>query len=231
MPEDHDENEQRHSCCKWEIIDYWGEPAIIVGGISAGIALVYAVAMGYQIVPWVSGISLAGAGVAEWRVRGLAVAKHLMDSVRDLRTENQKLKETNESLESKVKKFQDELEKFEDMVGLLGDNVQDIEETKASLMKLYDQYKIENTRYESNNLLTLFGLVDKNEDSKLSPAEIKRMEDYVRIVYGEDFDFDILDRDGDGSVSLKEFFNKFRKHRGNSPGAVKKSLNNVLDMV
>ncbi len=223
-------NEQKpRKCCYWGIIDWWGEPVIIIGGIASSIALVYALTMGLQVVPWVSGISLAGAGVAEWRVRGLAVAKKLMDSVRDLRGENAKLKETNEELEAEVDKFQKEVEKFEQMVGLLGDNVEDLEEAKNQLFKLYEQYRIENKRYESNNLLTLFGLVDKNEDSKLDPEEITRMKDYVKIVYGQDFDFDILDRDGDGSVTLKEFFNKFRKH-SDSPEK-KSQVDRVLDIV
>lgn len=202
----------KKACCSWEIIDWWGEPVIIIGGIAAGVALVYAITMGLQVVPWVSGISLGGAAVAEWRVRGLAVAKKLMDSVRDLRGENEKLKETNEELEAEVNKFKGEVEKFEQMVGLLGDNVEDLEEAKNQLFKLYEQYRLENKRFESNNLLTLFGLVDKNEDSILDEEEIKRMEDYVRIVYGTEFDFNKLDRNGDGSVTLKEFFNKFRKH-------------------
>ena len=75
---------------------------------------------------------------------------------------------------------------------------------------MYEKYKDENDRQESNNLLTLFGLVDKNEDSKLSQDEIKRMKEYIRIVYKEEFDFDSLDSDDDGFVSLNEFFEKFR---------------------
>ena len=39
------------------------------------------------------------------------------------------------------------------------------------------------------------------------------MKDYIRIVYGKDFDFNVLDRDGDGNVTLKEFFNKFRESK------------------
>ena len=93
---------------------------------------------------------------------------------------------------------------------MLDDNIHDIDQVKTQLFDLYKKYKDENDRQESNNLLTLFGLVDKNEDSRLSSSEIKRMKEYIKIVYKEEFDFDILDTDDDGFVSLSEFFEKFR---------------------
>ena len=104
-------------------------------------------------------------------------------------------------------------EKFEDIVGLLGDNVDGIEDAKNQLFELYKRYKDENDRQEANNLLTLFGLVDKNEDSRLSQEEILKMKEYIRIVYNEEFDFDTLDSDDDNFVSLSEIFKKFRNRK------------------
>ena len=59
----------------------------------------------------------------------------------------------------------------------------------------------------------MFGLIDKNQDSVLDKEEIKKMKKYVKIVYKQDYDFEKLDRDQDGSISLAEFFEKFRKER------------------
>ena len=198
-------NNEKRSCCRFEIIDkseYIVIPSIFIalGGF------VFAIVAGPTGMAVATGVVAVSGMVAEWRIRALGVAKKLMDSVRDLKDENERLKLTN--LE-----FEADLVKFEDMIGLLGDNVGDLEVAKNQLFELYQKYKDENDRQESNNLLTLFGLVDKNEDSKLSQQEIKRMKEYIRIVYKEEFDFDSLDSDDDGFVSLEEFFQKFRNRK------------------
>jgi len=217
------------SCCKFEIIDKseW----IIIPGICLAVGgFVFAVVSGPVGLAVVTGVVVVAGLVAEWRVRALGVAKKLMDSVNDLKDENDKLKLMNEVFETqlgifgdendKLKliniKFGSEIEKFENVVGLLGDNVEDLESAKTQLFDLYNKYKIENDKQESNNLLTLFGLVDKNQDSRLSKTELQRMREYIKIVYNEDFDFDILDSDDDGVVSLKEFFEKFRNRNNHT---------------
>ena len=141
--------------------------------------------------------------ISEWRIRKLAIAKKLMESVNNFSEENIKLK-------NEINVFRDENDKFKEILGLFGDNVEDIEKTKKDLIDLYEKYRIENERYVSNNLLNLFGLVDKDQNSILDENEIKRMKEYIKIVYKQDFDFDILDKNQDGSISLKEFFDKFR---------------------
>lgn len=202
--------EKACSVCGFEIIDK-SEPLIITGACISFGGFVFALVSGPAGLAVVTGVLTVTTLVAEWRVRSLGIAKNLMDSVHDLRDENEVLKNNNEELETKLEKMGEEITKFEEMVGLLGDNVQNIEEAKNELITLYQKYKDENDRQEANNLLTLFGLVDKNEDSRLSQSEIKRMKDYIKIVYKEEFDFDSLDSDDDGFVSLNEFFEKFRK--------------------
>ena len=187
---------RQESCCSCNLIDY-SEPVVILGALASTTGLVTGIVTGGTGFIIISSITLIGSSLAEYRIRRLGVAKELMDSVTDLNQENEKLK--------------NEVNKFEDMVGLFGDNVNDLEDAKQQLLNLYDKYKSENDRQESNNLLTLFGLVDKNQDSKLSPEEINRLREYIKIVYKEEFDFDILDKDDDGYISLKEFFEKFRK--------------------
>jgi hypothetical protein len=217
------------SCCKFEIIDKseW----IIIPGICLAVGgFVFAVVSGPVGLAVVTGVVVVAGLVAEWRVRALGVAKKLMDSVNDLKDENDKLRLMNEIFETQIEtfgsendklkliniKFGSEIEKFENVVGLLGDNVEDLESAKTQLFELYNKYKIENDKQESNNLLTLFGLVDKNQDSRLSKTELQRMREYIKIVYNEDFDFDILDSDDDGVVSLKEFFEKFRNRNNHT---------------
>lgn len=190
------------SCCKLKIIDK-SEPLIITGIIASASGLTIALVAGSTGLVVVSSILTLSSIVSEWRVRSLGVAKGLMDSVRDLEGENIQLKTNNKKLES-------EIEKFQNIVGLLDENVGDIEKAKEELFNLYEKYQEENKKQESNNLLTLFGLVDRNQDSRLSPDELSRLAEYIKIVYGQEIDFEVLDKDDNGYVSLEEFFEKFR---------------------
>lgn len=182
--------------CK--LIDLF-EPVLIVGCVLGGAGFVYSAITGNLTSTVLTGIVFVSSCVGEWRVRTLGVAKELMDSVNTLQEENDKLKI--------------EVQKFEEIMGIFDNNVEDLDSVKNQLFELYNKYKTENQRYESNNLLTLFGLIDKNQDSKLDTEEINRMKEYIRIVYKEEFDFDLLDKDNDGCISLTEFFEKFRNAR------------------
>jgi len=209
------DNSSGDSCCNFEIIDK-SEYLIIPSTFTAVAGFIYCIVAGPVVLTVITGIVVVSGSVAEWRVRTLGVAKQLMESVGDLKTEN-------ENLRNEIGTFKNEVENFENIVGLLGDNIEDVKDAKNQLFELYDKYKNENDRQEANNLLTLFGLVDKNQDSKLSQDEISKMKEYIKIVYKEEFDFDKLDSDDDNFVSISEFFEKFR-HRKIKKIHVKKSL-------
>lgn len=203
-------------CCNISLIDY-SEPLVVTGFILGAAGFTMALISGTTGLIVITGIVTVSSAVAEWRIRSLGIAKKLMDSVKTLESENDELRENNKELQEEIYKFQDnnnilqsEINKFQDILGLLNNNVTDIEDAKKELFDLYNKYKIENNKQQSNNLLTLFGLVDKNQDSKLSQDELIRLKEYIKIVYKRDFNFDILDKDDDGYVSLQEFFEKFR---------------------
>lgn len=203
------EEEETTTCCKFEIIDN-SEPFIIIGFIASTSGLGLSLVAGTTTLTVITGIASVTALIAEWRIRALGIAKNLMDSVRDLKKENVRLNDSICVLDLENGRLRDEIKKFEEIVGLLDNNVQDIEKAKEQLFELYEKYRQENFKQESNNLLTLFGLVDRNEDSRLSSEELERLREYIKIVYRQDIDFDILDKDDDGYVSLQEFFEKFR---------------------
>jgi hypothetical protein len=205
-------NNRRTTTC--EIIDK-SEPCIVLAGICSTLGLIVAIVNNYDFLIIMFVILLAACLISEWRIRALGIAKHLMESVHTLQKENLQLKE--------------EIEKFEGIVGILGDNVGSIHDAKNELFKMYNQYKIENNRYESNNLLTLFGLVDKDQNSRLDTDEIDRMKEYIKIVYKEEYDFSTLDRDGDGTVSIKEFFEKFRHDNDNNNNNNNKNREVIID--
>ena len=125
-------------------------------------------------------------------------------------TQNQKLTAQNLVFQDTENALQRDLETFREITNIVGDNAA---EAQDRLFETYERYCTENERQENNNLLTLFGLIDRDHSSDLSPAEVGQMSEYVRIVYGEDYDFSQLDTDNDGHVSLQEFFNKFRERK------------------
>lgn len=210
-------------CCDFRIIDY-SEPLIITGLLLGIGGFAMALVAGTTGMVVVTGVITVSSAVAEWRIRSLGIAKKLMDSVNVLQSENEELKENNDDLGKEIDRFNEELLSmdntnqelkkeiinFKNIVGLLGDGVGDINQAQTKLFELYQKYKIENDKQQSNNLLTLFGLVDKNQDSRLSENELIRLKEYIRIVYHKEFDFSLLDKDNNGYISLQEFFEKFK---------------------
>ena len=222
--------------CNCKIIDLWGESFILIGGIAATVILVYTAITLIPIIPIFSGICIVGYGIAGWRVRKLGVSRNLMESVdmfkeenqvykkenqifkeenQIFKEENQIFKEENQVLKEEVNKLNYENKKFEEMIGLLGNEVKDVDEIKEKLFKLYNDYKKENDRYEGNNLLNLFRLVDINNDSCLSKEEMIKMSRYAKIFYNEEFDFNEFDFNKDENVSIEEFVQKFKKIKEN----------------
>ena len=196
--------------CNFRIIDK-SEPILIFATFSCFGTSVYNYVIGESglaIANMIFGFSCA---LGELRVRKLGIAKHLMDSVDDLKIENLKLKENSDLILVENEKFKNENENFENLLNLLEGNVEDIEDTKQKLFELTNNLKKENFRFESNNLLNLFFLIDLDKSSTLEKQELEKLQGYINLVYKENYDFSALDSDKNGQISLAEFFEKFRK--------------------
>lgn len=203
--------EPRMNCCSR--LGDWSEPLFLIGVVLSVGTIIYSFVAG---ATWESAVYIyfgVASVVAYWRVHILGAAKKIMETAEDLKRENRELKTSVETSKITESKLRSDIHKFQEITKLLDNNVTDIEEVQQKLFNLYERYKMENERQESNNLLTLFGLIDKNQDSVLDREEIKKMKEYIKIVYNKDYDFDKLDRNQDGSISLTEFFEKFRKER------------------
>ena len=132
------------------------------------------------------------------------MAKKLTESIEFLKTENLNLKYAVSSLKS-------ENDKFSTAVGILGQNVGNIETAKDELFSLVDDYTKENNKHEANNLVQLFSLVDANSDFKLEREELLRMKEYTKKYYNKDLRLEILDSDENGCVSINEFIDFYVK--------------------
>ena len=170
--------------------------------------------------------------IAIWRIRKLGVAKSLMDSVMTLNEENEELRLSVERLQSQTlslekvnvrlrasitelcretEAYKKENTRFSKLVGLLDSNVSDFETSKAVLLKDIERLETANLRYEANNLMNLFFLVDRDQGGYITPDEMEKMNEYTRAVYGLDLDLATMDRNTDGKVDVKEFVAEVEK--------------------
>jgi cell division protein FtsB len=240
--DDDDERQKRRSRQRWCDVRDFTEPCFWVCSIYALVALVYTLvvaAMDYFIVT--SALMATGSCLAVWRVRKLGLAQSFVNSVRALRRENatlhretEKLASANQALEMHVAQLQvsvsdldmanialrSEVDRFERINGLLGTNARDIATAKTQLFALCQRYERENAKYQANNMLSLFNLVDDDNNGRLSREEVQRLREYVKAVFSFDLDIDEMDTDSDGSISLQEFVVGFQKTRERSTRAL-----------
>lgn len=167
------------------LIDY-SEPCFWLLAVTGGIGVVYSGIESWWYFTFGSIVAVLCAFIAGWRVRVLGLAQNLEESVNNLEHNNQQLARENTKLQNEVSTLQTEINKFSKMVGLLGNNVTGIDNVKQELFLLVDKYEMANKRFESNNLMDLFFLVDKDKNSFLSPGELTQMKEYVKAFYGTD---------------------------------------------
>lgn len=227
---------QPSSCCK--IIDY-SEPVIFIVIIFSIISVIYTIIDSINKYWLIFSITIIICFlICLWRIRKLGIAYAIMESVNEFKKQNKllsnevnELNNINNNLDQQVDtlicnlrmmeqhnirlsdsnyKLEMKTKELSGLVGLLGENVNDIDKATEDLLLLYNKYKNENNRYESNNMLSLFNLVDQDNNGKLNKDEITRLKEYVKIVYHHDLNLDKYDINGDHVVSLKEFIEQFK---------------------
>lgn len=158
-------------------------------------------------------------GVAAWRVRSLAGAKSLQESLMGLEEENAelkysvtKLKEENVSLGDNVTELEKTVKKFQDLVGIVDTRNKTGKQIQRELFEMIDQYRREikrlereNDRLEKNNKLALFFTVDADRDGKLGPGEAEELTRIMKQEYNIEYAFDT---NGDGVISRKELMDR-----------------------
>ncbi len=147
-------------------------------------------------------------------------SERLNHDVEDLHKTEKLLQSNVEELHGLTEKQKENIEGYQVVLGLFGDKVGDIDETSKQLLELADKYKyqtdrqkFQTDRQESNNIIALFFLIDRNNDGSLSEDELWKMNNIIKTTYGESHDFSNLDRNQDGRISLQEFIEDF-KNRG-----------------
>lgn len=223
--DEEEENERRKERTNCGIIDY-SEPFLYILSILNAVSLVYIAISDFSVFMIVVMLyAIMITFLAIWRVRKLGIAKSLMDSVNAFKLENTELKNNVHSLNTEVTQLknlssflqeqttelEDENKKLMKISGLLGDNVEDLEETKRVLINELRKIEQANSRYEANNLMNLFFLVDRDQGGTLSEEELIKMNTYVTAVYGVDIDVISMDKNSDGKVDIKEFVSRFEK--------------------
>lgn len=207
---------ERGICCR--VSDYsepciWILTAIGLAGLLVGI-------IQSSVIGMVVGGCMIFLGILSgWRVHVLGVAFALMESVDQLREENNRLRDEichlraiRTQMEIQLHEQEIQTVRLEELandykgaLGLLGDNVKDSKEASERLLGLYTKYKEENLKHERNNLIQLFHVIDRDNNGELSKEEMDNMREFVKSAYGRDISE--FDTDADGMVTMLELTN------------------------
>lgn len=189
----------------------WSQPCFWVSCIFGTVSTVYSVIVGTGYWIAASACLCFTGSLGAQRTHSLGLSKSIAESADAFKEENQKLLETNERIKQDVEVLEVQVEDLRGITGLLDGTEQDLREVETKLRAIHQGIRSENLKHQNNNLVSLFTLVDQDKDGELSPAEVKRLHEFVVAVYDREIDFPALDSDGDGSLTLPEFIQLFNK--------------------
>lgn len=213
---------KRKSCFSLSIMDPIGEGLAMLIYIVAIVIIV----MNVPIID-VKGIIIAIGGLLEHlRVRRLGEAASIAESIEAFREQNNVLRRNNNvyrglndklsqsitSLEGENNKFREQNKQFESSLGILGNNVEDIEKAKTELFALVSTYERENKRYTMNNLIHTFNELDRDNSMQLEKKELPSLKLQAKAIYDIDVDIDEMDSIDDDIVTFREFIDYIKKN-------------------
>ena len=190
------------------IHDY-SEPCLWIGAIFGAVSVCYSAVMGaaYWIVA--SACLCCTGSIGAQRVHSLGLASSMAESAETYREENEKLVRTVADLEAANQTFEVQVNDLRGIAKLLEGNERDLNEVEAKLRGTFHGIQRENRKHQNNNLVSLFTIVDKNNNGSLSPEEVERLAGYVETVYGQRMDLSALDDNNDKVLDLPEFIRLF----------------------
>jgi DNA repair exonuclease SbcCD nuclease subunit len=186
LPLYHPTENQPRKC--YRLIDF-SEPFFGITAVTGMIGIITNIIDAEDFDIAVSSFCAAISLIGIWRVRSLGTAKEVMDSVDDLKMENDKLSV--------------EVDNFRVLTGIMDTHNKSAEEIQQELFSVVERYKQENDRQERNNQIALFYTTDRNRDGKLTDEEIQ----ILRQILKEDYNIQSF-LENDTEITRKEFFNK-----------------------
>lgn len=192
----------------------YSEPCFWVSVVFGAASTVYSVIIGAGYWIAASACLCFTGSLGAQRAHSLGLASSLGQSADTYREENAKLLEVNKNIKKEVGELRVQVDDLRGISGLLDGTEENLREVETRLRATYQGIRGENLKHQNNNLVSLFSLVDQDRDGILSPAEVKRLEEFVEMVYGKKVVFSSLDRDGDGTLTLTEFIALFSPRGG-----------------
>ena len=187
----------------------YSEPCFWVSGLFGAVSIVYSAIIGAGYWIAASACLCFTGSLGAQRAHSLGLASSIGESADVLREENEKLIETNEKIEKEVGELRVRVDDLRGITGLLDGTEEDLRDVETRLRATYQGIQSENKKHQNNNLVSLFSLVDKNDNGELSRDEVDRLHAFVLAVYDRDVDFSVLDLDRDGKLTLTEFIRLF----------------------
>lgn len=213
LADDASEEHRDESCFR---ISDFSEPCVWVLTVVGVVGLLFGIIQSSTISIVIGSCMIFLGLLSGWRIRVLGMAYALMQSVDQLRDENNRLHSEVGRLRAIRTQMEIQLHEqviqtdslknlnheYKGALGLLGENVKDVNEASDKLLALYTKYKEENVKHERNNLIQLFHVIDRDNSGQLSKEEMDSMRDFVKKAYGRDINE--FDTDEDGVVTITE---------------------------
>jgi cell division protein FtsB len=152
--------------------------------------------------------------LAWYRVRRLGEAKAVMDSVNQLKIqndeleqqtntleqENDELKESNDQLNKLEKNLTNDINQLREVLGIVDTQNENVDQIQKKLLDTYRKLKDENEKYNKLNRTNMFLTADTNNDGIIDKNEQK----ILNII---NLDKINADKNNDGKVTMDEFLN------------------------
>ena len=191
----------------------YSQPIFTLTGAFGSIGIIINAIEGESLDIALSATMALSSLLAWYRVRRLGEAKAVMDSVNELKIqndeleaqtntleeENNELKESNDQLNALEKELTLDISNLRGVLGIVDIQNETAEQIQKKMLDVYDKLKSENYMYNKLNKTNMFLTADKNNDGVIDKSEKKILE--------------IIDLDGnknpdknnDGKITMSEY--------------------------
>jgi cell division protein FtsB len=192
----------------------YSQPIFTLTGAFGGIGAIINAIEGESLDIALS-VTMSLSSVLAWyRVRRLGEAKAVMDSVNQLKIqndeleqqtntleqENDELKESNDQLNKLEKNLTNDINQLREVLGIVDTQNENVDQIQKKLLDTYRKLKDENEKYNKLNRTNMFLTADTNNDGIIDKNEQK----ILNII---NLDKINADKNNDGKITMDEFLN------------------------
>lgn len=208
-------NQREQKSNSWCNYADYSQPVFTLTGAFGGVGAIINAVEGESFDIALSAVMALSSLLAWYRVRRLGEAKAVMDSVSELKQqndeleqqtntlqeENDELKESNDQLNALEQELTKDIESLRGVIGIVDTQNKTAKEIQDELVQAAKKLKDENDRYERLNKTNTFLTADRNNDGVIDESE-KIILETIDIGSSE------ADKNNDGKITMNEYIGK-----------------------